>query len=65
MCPAGGRVLHRGRVLPGVGRGPTGARRPGGDRVRILHTSDWHLGHTLHDLPRDREHQACLGWLLT
>ncbi len=32
--------------------------------MRILHTSDWHLGHTLHDLPRDHEHQAFLDWLL-
>lgn len=32
--------------------------------LRILHTSDWHLGHSLHDLPRDVEHQAFLDWLL-
>jgi DNA repair protein SbcD/Mre11 len=32
--------------------------------LRILHTSDWHLGHQLHGLPRDREHAAFLGWLL-
>ena len=32
--------------------------------MRVLHTSDWHLGHTLHDLPRDREHSAFLAWLL-
>lgn len=32
--------------------------------LRILHTSDWHLGHTLHDLPRDAEHTAFLDWLL-
>lgn len=31
--------------------------------LRLLHTSDWHLGHTLHDLPRDREHAAFLAWL--
>ena len=31
--------------------------------MRILHTSDWHLGHTLHGLPRDHEHAAFLGWL--
>ena len=23
--------------------------------MRLLHTSDWHLGHTLHDVPRDLE----------
>ena len=31
--------------------------------MRVLHTSDWHLGHLLHDLPRDREHAAFLDWL--
>lgn len=32
--------------------------------MRLLHTSDWHLGHTLHDLPRDWEHQKFLDWLV-
>jgi len=32
--------------------------------LRLLHTADWHLGHTLHDLPRDAEHDAFLAWLL-
>lgn len=32
--------------------------------LRLLHTADWHLGHTLHDLPRDGEHDAFLAWLL-
>ena len=32
--------------------------------LRLLHTADWHLGHTLHDLPREREHDAFLSWLL-
>lgn len=32
--------------------------------MRILHTSDWHLGHTLHDLPREHEHRRFLSWLL-
>jgi exonuclease SbcD len=31
--------------------------------MRLLHTSDWHLGHTLHDVPRDHEHEQFLGWL--
>ncbi len=31
--------------------------------MRILHTSDWHLGHTMQGLPRDYEHAAFLGWL--
>ena len=32
--------------------------------MRIVHTSDWHLGHTFHGLPRDHEHRAFLDWLL-
>jgi exonuclease SbcD len=32
--------------------------------MRLIHTSDWHLGHTLHELPRRHEHAAFLGWLL-
>ncbi|HET6612764.1 MAG TPA: exonuclease SbcCD subunit D C-terminal domain-containing protein [Kofleriaceae bacterium] len=31
--------------------------------MQILHTADWHLGHTLHGLSRHREHGAFLGWL--
>lgn len=32
--------------------------------MRLLHTSDWHLGQTLHDFDRSHEHQAFLDWLL-
>jgi exonuclease SbcD len=32
--------------------------------MRILHTSDWHLGHTLHDVGREYEHHAFLQWLV-
>lgn len=32
--------------------------------MRLLHTSDWHLGHTLHDVPRDLEHERFLSWLV-
>ncbi|MFT3694277.1 MAG: exonuclease SbcCD subunit D C-terminal domain-containing protein [Kofleriaceae bacterium] len=32
--------------------------------MRLLHTSDWHLGHTLKDVTREYEHQAFLTWLL-
>lgn len=32
--------------------------------MRILHTSDWHLGHSLHDHDREVEHKAFLAWLL-
>src|SRR4029077_12616778 len=49
--------------------GPRADPRPGrpdrSDRkgIRLLHTSDWHLGHTLRALPRDHEHQLSLAWL--
>lgn len=32
--------------------------------MRLLHTSDWHLGQTLHGFDRSHEHQAFLDWLL-
>ncbi|NPC81309.1 exonuclease subunit SbcD, partial [Pyxidicoccus fallax] len=32
--------------------------------MRLLHTSDWHLGHTLYDVSREAEHAAFLDWLL-
>jgi exonuclease SbcD len=32
--------------------------------MRVLHTSDWHLGHLLHDVSREREHAAFLRWLV-
>jgi exonuclease SbcD len=32
--------------------------------MRLLHTSDWHLGHTLKEVTRDYEHAAFLRWLL-
>lgn len=32
--------------------------------MRLLHTSDWHLGQTLHDFDRSDEHQCFLDWLL-
>lgn len=32
--------------------------------LTVLHTSDWHLGHTLHDHPRTQEHEAFLDWLV-
>lgn len=31
--------------------------------MRLLHTSDWHLGHTLHDWARDEEHAMFFAWL--
>ena len=32
--------------------------------MKLLHTSDWHLGQTLHDHERTYEHQCFLDWLL-
>lgn len=32
--------------------------------MRLLHTSDWHLGHTLHDVSREHEHRRFFAWLL-
>ncbi len=32
--------------------------------LRLLHTGDWHLGHSFHGYDRDEEHAAFLEWLL-
>jgi exonuclease SbcD len=32
--------------------------------MRLLHTSDWHLGQTMHNFDRGYEHQRFLDWLL-
>jgi len=32
--------------------------------LRLIHTADWHLGHTLHGVSRDFEHERFLAWLL-
>ena len=32
--------------------------------MRLLHTSDWHLGQTLHNFDRAYEHACFLGWLV-
>ncbi len=32
--------------------------------MRLVHTSDWHLGQRLHDRSRDFEHRQFLDWLL-
>jgi len=32
--------------------------------MRILHTSDWHIGHRLYEQPRIKEHRQFLNWLL-
>jgi exonuclease SbcD len=33
--------------------------------LRFIHTSDWHLGQTLHSAERGLEHQYFLDWLIT
>lgn len=33
-------------------------------QLRLLHTADWHLGHSLHELSRSWEHDRFLDWLL-
>lgn len=33
-------------------------------RLKLCHTSDWHLGHTLHGHPREHEHRVFLAFLL-
>lgn len=35
-----------------------------GDALKLLHTADWHLGHTLGDYDRTEEHAAFLDFLL-
>ena len=32
--------------------------------LKIIHTADWHLGHSLHGVSRHYEHQQFLNWLL-
>lgn len=32
--------------------------------LKVIHTSDWHLGGTLHEIDRYGEHRAFLDWLL-
>lgn len=35
-----------------------------GSTLRLLHTSDWHLGQNLHQFDRTYEHECFLSWLL-
>ena len=44
--------------------GTIGQRRPPATPLRFLHTSDWHLGHTLRVFERSYEHDRFLTWLL-
>ena len=32
--------------------------------MRVLHTSDWHIGHQFHNRKRDDEFAAFLNWIL-
>lgn len=33
--------------------------------LRLLHTADWHLGHTLEGISREQDHARFLAWLAT
>ena len=33
--------------------------------MRFIHTADWHLGNTMHDIDRTRETESFLEWLKT
>ena len=32
--------------------------------LKLIHTADWHLGHSLHGVSREYEHARFLGWFL-
>ncbi|MCG7871831.1 MAG: exonuclease SbcCD subunit D C-terminal domain-containing protein [Candidatus Thiodiazotropha lotti] len=32
--------------------------------MKVIHTADWHLGHSLHGVSREYEHEEFLAWLL-
>src|SRR5204862_7040346 len=57
-CPAACCAGTRGARARGAGALSRGAA------MRILHTADWHLGHTLRDHSRHAEHAAFLRWLV-
>ncbi len=33
-------------------------------QLRVLHTADWHLGHTLHGIERIYEHEKLVAWVV-
>jgi len=43
---------------------PSGNRSPNCSTMRILHTSDWHLGQHFMGKSRQAEHQCLIDWLL-
>ena len=43
---------------------PAQAVTANGATMRLIHTSDWHLGRTLHGESLAEHHDAFLGWLL-
>ena len=43
---------------------PAQAVTANGATMRLIHTSDWHLGRTLHGESLAEHHEAFLGWLL-
>ena len=52
------------RVCAREGPLARGGRPPRVRSMRILHTADWHLGHTLRDHSRAAEHAHFLRWLV-
>jgi exonuclease SbcD len=58
--PFRAEVTQRERAPPDVRPAAYGAAQM---TVRLLHTSDWHLGQSLHDVDRTGEHREFLAWL--
>src|SRR5438477_13124101 len=63
---AGKRIGTWGDPIPAPTAVQCTIRPPcdGAGSMRLLHTSDWHLGHTLKDVTREHEHAEFLRWLL-
>ncbi|MEZ6036212.1 MAG: exonuclease SbcCD subunit D C-terminal domain-containing protein [Planctomycetota bacterium] len=59
------RLSERAAVARSAASVDSGTRRaqPWPATMRILHTADWHLGHTLRDHSRAAEHAHFLRWL--
>src|SRR6516165_11973094 len=58
------RCAIMGSVRPAGRHGPVQAVTANGATMRLIHTSDWHLGRTLHGHSLLEHQAAFLGWLL-
>ena len=58
------RCAIMGSVRPAGRHGPVQAVTANGATMRLIHTSDWHLGRTLHGQSLLEYQAAFLGWLL-